>query len=176
MTVFTATRAGAGKQSASAGWAQDVKRAWGTIEYGATAAPTIGDTFVMCKLPKGAMIVGGYLQGDKLDSFGAGSALLSVNIGLDKAIVTATGTTVTSASTSNALAANWSLGSDAAVLHGYKQDLGVRNAPLGGLLLTDGPLLLSDEGNAYITINASALAVTTGTLTLMVDYYMAQHA
>ena len=176
MTIFTATRAGASKPSVASGWSLDIKRAWGTIEYGSTAAPTIADTFVMCKLPKGAMIVGGYLQGDKLDSFGAGSALLSVNIGLDKAITTATGTTVTASSTSNALAANWSLGSDAAGLHGYQPVAGVRNAPLGGLLLTDGPLLVSDEANAYITINASALAVTTGTLTLMVDYYMAQHA
>lgn len=176
MTIFTAARAGASKPSVAAGWSLDVKRAWGTIEYGATAAPAAADTFVMCKLPKGALIVGGYLQGDKLDSNGTGSSLLSINIGIDKAITTATGTAVTAASTSNCLASNWVLGSDAVAISGYQRADGVRNTPLGGLLLTDGPLLVSDEANAYITINASALAVTTGTLTLMVDYYMAQHA
>ena len=170
MTINTATRAGTNFVPVTLGWAQDLKRAWGTIEV--TSNPTIGDTFVMCKLPKGALIMGGALKGDKLDSTGSGSALMSVNIGLDKAVTCADGTTVTSASTSTALGSAWSLGPDAAAVTGYKPETGVRNVPLGGLILTNGPLLTSDDCNAYVIVNASALAFTTGTLTLEVDYYM----
>ena len=63
------------------------------------------------------------------------------------------------------------LGSDALTLPGA-----VRNAPLGGLLATQGPLLVSDDANAYITITASAFRYVTTALTLRVDYYMDRHA
>lgn len=171
MTVNTATRAGQNKPSISGGLALDVKRAWGTIEVTANPAPL--DTFVMCKLPKGAVITGGWLLGDKLDSTGSGSACLTINIGVDKAVTAADGTAVTSASTSNALASSWALGPDAAAVTGYKPDT-ARNLPLGSLLLTNGPLLLSDECNAIVTVITSANGLTTGTLTLYVDYYQSQ--
>ena len=180
MTAYVATRAGIRKTSTAAGWASDAARAWGSFEYGATAAIAATDTIVMCKLPKGAAITGGYLQGDQIDSQSTGSFGLSINIGLDKAVVflagANSGVTVTSASTSNALASQWSLGPDAAVSSTYKPDNAVRNVPLGSLLLTDGPLLTTDETNVYITVRASATGITTGTLTLLVDYYQHQHA
>lgn len=171
-TIFTATRAAGRRPSESHGWAADIKRAWGTIEV--STAPINGDTFYMCKLPKGAMIIGGYLQGDKLDSSGSGSACLTVNIGVDAAITTATGTSVTTASTSNALASAWALGPDAAAVTGYKPDSSVRNLPLGSLLLTDGPLLVGDECNVIVKATNTACGFTTGTLTLLVDYYISQ--
>lgn len=176
MTAYTATRAGTTKPSAAAGWAQDLKRAWGTYEYGSAVTVVAADTIIMCKLPKGAMIVGGYLQGDQIDSQSVGSFGLSINIGLDKAVVLPSGTTVTSASTSNALASQWSLGPDAAVSSTYKPDNAVRNVPLGSLLLTEGPLLTTDETNVYITVRASATGLTTGSLNLLVDYYQSIHA
>ncbi len=177
MATLFSSRGGSTRPSAAAGWASDLKRAWGSYEWGAVTSPTIADTIVMCKLPKGAVIVGGYLQGDKIDSAVAGSNLLSINIGLDKAVVLQSGTTVTAASTSNALAAAWALGGgDTAAVTGYKPDTEVRNLPLGGLLLTEGPLLCTDETNAVVVVRASTLALTTGTLTLMVDYYMGQHS
>jgi len=171
MATRYATRAGVNKQSAAVGWAQDTKRAWGTYEYGADAVQAVGDTIVMCKLPKGAMIVGGLLTGDKIDSNLAGSALLSINIGIDKAVITPAGTTVTAASTSVALANAWSLGPDAATIVGVNGETG-RRMQLGGLLISEGPLLTTDECNAYIVTNATALNLTTGTLNLLVDYYM----
>lgn len=171
MAINTALRAGLTKPSVAGGLALDLKRAWGTIEV--TSNPTIGDTFVMCKLPKGAVITGGYLLGDKLDSVGSGSACLTINIGVDKAVTAADGTAVTASSTSNALASAWALGPDTAAVTGYKPDSGVRNMPLGSLLLTNGPLLTSDECNAVVTVLSSANGLTTGTLTLYVDYYQA---
>lgn len=173
MTVNTATRAGANKPSAASGWAQNHQTAWGTIEVSSNPAPT--DTFVMCKLPKGAMIIGGRLMGDKLDSTGSGSGCLTINIGVDKAVTMPNGTSVTTASTSNALGASWALGPDAAAVTGYKPETG-RNQPLGGLLLSDGPLLCSDECNVVVTVITSANGLTTGTMTLEVEYYMSQHA
>lgn len=171
MTVNTAVRAGANKPSISGGLAGDLKWAWGTIEVTANPAPL--DTFVMCKLPKGAMIVGGELLGDKLDSTGSGSACLTINIGVDKAVTAADGTAVTSASTSNALGASWALGPDAAAVTGYKPETG-RKQPLGGLLMSNSYLLTSDECNAVVTVITSANGLTTGTLTLAVAYYQSQ--
>lgn len=171
MAVNTAIRAGQNKPSISGGLALDTKRAWGTIEVVTNPAPL--DTFVMCKLPKGAVITGGWLLGDKLDSTGSGSGCLTINIGVDKAVTAADGTAVTSASTSNALASAWALGPDAAAVTGYKPDVG-RNLPLGSLLFTNGPLLTSDECNVIVTVITSANGLTTGTLTLYVDYYQAQ--
>jgi hypothetical protein len=174
MAVNVATRGANTRQSAAVGLSQSKYTAWGTIEV--TSNPAPADTFVMCKLPKGAMIVGGRLMGDKLDSTGSGSACLTINIGVDKAItLLGTGTAVTSSSTSNALGASWALGPDAAAVTGYKPETG-RNQPLGGLLITDGPFVTSDECNAYIIVGTSAAGITTGTLTLFVDYYMSTHA
>jgi len=173
MATNTATRAGTTKSPAASGWAQSQYRAWGTIEVSTNPAPA--DTFVMCKLPKGAMIVGGWLKGDKLDSTGSGTACLTINIGVNKAVTTPTGTSVSASSTSNALGASWALGPDAAAVTGYKPETG-RNQPLGGLLLSDGPLLVSDDCEAVVTVITSAQGLTTGTLTLFVDYYMAQHS
>ena len=173
MTTYTATRAGATKPSLTVGNANQLIRAWGTFEYGASAAIAATDTIIMVKLPKGALIVGGALQGDQIDSQSTGSFGLSINIGLDKAVVLPSGTTVTSASTSNALASSWSLGPDAAASSTYKPDNAVRNIPLGSLLLTEGPLLTTDECNAYITVRASATGITTGTVNLLIDYYSA---
>lgn len=176
MANWTASRAGATRQTAAAGWAQDLKRQWGAYEFGATEHPTISDTITMVKLPKGALIMGGALKGDKIDSFDTGSALLSISIGLDKGVKLLDGTSVSSNSTTNAFASSWALGTDAGAITGYKPQTGVRNVPLGGLLYTDGPLLVTEEGtNVIVTVRASALALTTGTLLMEIDYYMGQH-
>lgn len=171
MTTYVASRAAPSRQAVSTGWANDLKSAWGTIEYGATGVPAATDTIIMCKLPKGAVIIGGRLTGDALEETSVGSGLLSINIGLDKAITTATGTSVTSASTSNALASNWVLGSDVLALQGGISTGNKRNIALGSLLYSDGPLTTTDETNVYITIGASTFRLTTGTLNLYVDYY-----
>lgn len=169
MTVFVATRAGSTKPAVAIGNAQDVKTAWGTIEI--TTNPLLADQYVMCKIPKGAYIIGGRVTGDPLDSSGSGSALLSMNIGVDKAVTTATGTAVAATSTSTAMGSAFLFGPDAVAVAGYKQT-GSRNYPLGALLYSDGPLLTSDDCNAYLTVAASGLAFTTGTLNLFVDYYL----
>lgn len=171
MAVYVASRASPNRPSVAVGSAQDMKVAWGTIEWGAAGIPAAADTIIMAKLPKGAVIIGGRVTGDAIEDTSVGSGLLSINIGLDKAVVTATGTTVTSASTSNALASNWVLGSDVLALQSGISLGSKRNIPLGSLLFSDGPLTVSDEANVYITVGASTFRCTTGTLNLYVDYY-----
>src|SRR5262245_15857641 len=177
MATFVATRAGVTRPTVNVGWANDSKTQWGAIAI--TAKPSQNDVFQMLRLPKGALVYGGRLRGDKIDSSASGSASLQVNIGFDKAVViqggTNAGVTVTASSTSNALASTWSLGPDAAAVTGYKPDADVRNLPLGSLLLTDGPLLTTDETVVSVTIVTSCLALTTGDMILEVDYYMSQH-
>lgn len=174
MAQLRTTRAGVNFPSRSAGWAGAVHTAWGYYEH--TVSPAAADTVVFCKLPKGALVIGGRVKGDKLDSAGSGSSLASINIGLDAAVTTPAGTSVSSASTSNCLLASLNLGPDTAAVTGYKPESGVRNVPLGGLLLTDGPLLTSAECHAYVTWTASSLAFTTGTMILEVDYIVSQHS
>lgn len=171
MATVIATRAN--RTAAAAGWAQDTKQAWGSVEITSIAAT--GEIYQLVRLPKGAVVTGGYLYGDKLDSFATGSSLCSVNLGISTAITLADGTVETTASTSTALGANFALGSDAAS-QVWKPEQGVRQVPLGGVLLSHGPFLMNDEGFAQVTITSSILALTSGTLGMRVDYYMGQHS
>jgi hypothetical protein len=174
MAQLRAAKAGTTVAAQGSGWAGVTQRAWGLYEH--AVSPAAADTVVMCKLPKGALIVGGAVKGDKLDSSGSGSSLASINIGLDAAVTTPDGTSVSTASTSNCLLAALNLGPDAAAVTGYKPEAGVRNVPLGGLLLTHGPLRTSAECHAYVTWTASALAFATGTMLLEIDYIVDQHS
>lgn len=174
MATLRATAAGIRKPTKASGWAGEKQVAWGYYDH--SVSPAAADTVIFCKLPKGAIIVGGCLKGDKLDSTGSGSALASINIGLDAAVVTPDGTTVTSASTSNALLTAHSLGPDAAAVVGYKPQADIRNVPFASLLCTHGPLKTTVEPtHVYVTWTASSLAFTTGTMIVEVEYYMDQH-
>lgn len=165
------------RPAAAGGLASDLKTAVGTFEYGATSSPAAGDTIIMCKVPRGALIIGGALTGDAIEESSAGSGLLSINIGIDKAIITQGGTTYGTTSTSNALASSWNLGSDTLnlLVNGIPTG-GKRNIPLGSLLYSEGPLYVTDEANVYITVTSSTFRTTTGTLVLRVDYLQQQHA
>lgn len=171
MATIVTTQAGRGRQPASSGWAGSKQTAIGISEVSAVAV--LGDKIELCKLPKGAVVTGGWLKGDKLDSTGSGSALASINIGVDCAVKSvADRTSVSTASTSIALLSNWSVGPDAAAVATF-QPVGVRNIPLGGLLALLGPLEMQDDCKVYLTWGSSILALTTGTLWIEVDYFMA---
>lgn len=158
MTTYTATRGAATFPVAGGvGSAQSLKVAYGTIEISANPAP--GDIFEMCRVPKGAVIVGGRVTGDKLDSIGSGSALLDIDIGLNVA-----GTRDTDA------LGNFGVWNGAAVA-GVKPEAG-HNFPLGGLLISDGPQTVDAEAIVEATVIASALAFATGTLSVQVHYYV----
>lgn len=173
MTTYTATRAGTLKPIAASGWAQQKQTAYGTIEV--TTIPAATDIITMCKLPKGAVVIGGRLWGDKLAS-GATSASesMQIAIGIDAAATLADGTAAGAASMVNSLfTTNILSGIAVSVL---KVETGY-NMPLGGLLITSGPFRCEGDANVNIVIQASAGAGSfiSGTLSLAVDYVMGQH-
>jgi hypothetical protein len=158
MTTTVATRGAANFPVAGGvGNAQSIKIAHGTVEIATNPAPA--DIFQMCRIPKGAVIVGGRLYGDKLDSIGSGSALLDLDVGLNIA-----GTRDTDQ------LGNFGVLNGAAVT-GYKPEAG-HNLPLGGLLTSEGPQTMTAEAIVEVAVVASALAFATGTLSINVEYYV----
>lgn len=157
MATLTATRAASTFPVAGGvGNAQSIKVAHGTYEL--TSNPAAATIIEMCRVPKGAVIVGGRVTGDKLDSSGSGSALLDIDIGLNDA-----GTRDTDA------LGNFGVLNPAAVA-GVKPEVG-HNFPLGGLLMSSGPITTTGEAVVEATVVASALAFATGTLNVFVEYY-----
>ena len=169
MAITFATAASSTRPAVGAGEARTLHSAWGTVSLSTAFAPA--DTLVMCKLPKGAIIVGGALLGEKWDSAGAGTACMTLNIGVDQPVITPQGTTVTTASTSDCLAASWAIGSEIAAIPGVHPEASGRNIPLGGLLVAKGPLYVTEECNVIIKSITSAATTFTAVVTLTVAYY-----
>jgi hypothetical protein len=156
MTTYTATRAAATfpvtkPAAGSAGVA------WGVIEV--TANPAQNDVFQMCRVPKGAVITGGWIRSDDLDTNGTETLDLDVGYaanGVDSADPDAFGNLGV-------------MGTD--TVAGIKPEAGY-NYPFGGVLATDGPLTLNAETIITVTCNAAAATFAAGTLSVVVQYYV----
>lgn len=173
MTTYTATAAQPTRPANSSGWAGEKQTATGAITLSTLLAAT--DVIKMCKIPRGAIVTGGRLRGSRLASGAtAASQSMVLNFGVDVSVTTFTGTNVTTASTSTALGA--SLIPNAAAVTDVK-DSGY-NWALGGLLVSDGPFRMQDDGTVKITVVASAGAgsFVSGTVYLDIEYYMGTHA
>ena len=83
MTDYVATGAESNVAPRGTGGANDAQVIYST--YTNTGTPTLlaNDRILLARLPKGAVIVGGRVKGQNLDSTGSGSALLDVDIGVD---------------------------------------------------------------------------------------------
>ena len=167
MTTYTATRAAATFPVYQPDGSGDRSTAWGAIQLSTLLAAT--DVIKLCRLPRGAVVLGGRIKGSKLASGAtAASQSMVLNIGVDASITTGLGTNVTKLSTSTALASSI-IPNGAAVTD-------VKNAgydwPLGGLLVSDGPFTLQDDATVYVTVVASAGAgsFVSAVLALEVDY------
>lgn len=66
MTTFTSARAAAGIQPYKAHGDGFLQAAYGTYEI--TINPVIGDLYKMCKLPAGAVVIGGFFYMDDIDT------------------------------------------------------------------------------------------------------------
>lgn len=173
MTTYVAAAADPKRPASAAGESRSKKVAFGTIEI--TTAVAAADIITMCRLPKGAVVVGGRILGDKLASGAtAASESLTIAIGIDQAAVTGDGTSVGAASMVNSLLGTQILSGIA--VSTTKPETGY-NMPLGGLLITNGGFTVGAEANVNIVIQASAGggSFSSGTLSLEVDYYMGQH-
>lgn len=140
-------------------------------------AVAVNDTFYFGKLPKGAVITGGRVFSGRLASgTSAGSCSFSFCLGVDQIVANASGTTYSVASVTSALGNfgpidfNVATSNTPAATNKFESGF---DAPLGGLLLTQGPLSVTAEANVFATLTVSA---GTGSgisayLNLEVDYY-----
>ncbi len=173
MATNYSAQAAPNRSAKAVGFAQDAKLAWGSYEL-TDSLPLVANSIIyMCKIPKGAYITGGRVTGDPIDSSGTSSALATIHVGVDKSVTGIDGTVYGAGSATALLLSSLALGPDAVAVVGYKQT-NTRNFPLGNVLITNGPLLTSDDCQVYVTWQTSTLALTTGTLNLFVEYYSVQ--
>lgn len=170
MAINYSVQASPTRQAKGVGWSQERKVAHGTIEITDSGMMAANSIIYMVKYPKGAMITGGRVYGDPIDSSGTSSALACIHVGLSTGFTAADGTVYGATTATACLVSSLPLGPDAVAVVGYKAT-NTRNFPFGGLVITNGPLLAADDGFAYVTFTASALALTSGTLAIELDYY-----
>lgn len=156
MTTFTATRSKAGFPIAGSGPAMDLKIATGTIEIAIN--PVAADIYEFCKVPANAVVVMGWLYGDDLDT---GAETLNMDVGW-----AANGT---EAADPDGLGNLGVLTGDLSL--DIKPEVSVWY-PLGGVLRTLGPQKFSAETQLQAVANVTAATGGTGTLTLVVLYFI----
>lgn len=150
-----ADRALAGFPVAGMGGGGNLKVAWGTYNIGAAVANT--DVIQMCRTPKGATIIGGWVIGEDIDTgtetldFDAGYAAN----GVDNADTDAWG--------------NFGVVTGDVSVH-LQTGVASIYLPFAGVLVTGGPKTLSAETVHQVLFNAAANAGGTGRLTMVVLY------
>lgn len=155
MATFTAARAAASFPVYKPLGAGNLGVAYGVIEV--TANPVASDVYEMCRIPKGAVVVGGHIYSDDLDT--NASETLDLDVGW--------------AANGVELADPDGFGNFGPMLTdtvaGVKPEGGY-NFAFAGKLNTDGPQTFSAE--TTITVNAVATAATfaAGTLSVVVYY------
>lgn len=138
------------------GDAADLKVAWGSYTFAVN--PTAADIVRICKIPKNSRILGGYLQGVDLDT---GTEALDMDVGW-----LANGT---EAADPDGLGNFGTI--TGAVITSLRPEVGIYY-PLGGLLLTTGPMKFTEETVITVTVNTPANATGTGIITVVVFYVM----
>lgn len=154
MATFTATRAAA-TYPVYGGNHGNLRAAYGTIEIAAN--PADGDIYEMCRVPAGAVVLGGWLMAEDLDT--NATETLDIDIGW-----AANGSDVADPDGFGNLGV---LAGDAVA--GYLPEGGFRY-PLAGVLLTAGPKTFVNETVIQLEANAAAATAGTGTVTLVVLY------
>lgn len=157
MATYTASQAATGAAVPGHGMGGNLKVACGSMEIGTAVA--VNDVLQFCKVPAGAVVIGGWLMGDDIDT--NATETLDIDIGW---------------------AAN---GEEAADPDGFGNfgvitgDAVAEFKPevsifmwLGGVLRTTAPQLFTAETTIQGDVNAVAATGGTGTLTLVVLYFI----
>lgn len=156
MTTFTAARAASTfPVTSNRGGVLNV--AWGTIEVAAN--PVAADIYEMCRIPAGAVVVGGRILSDDLDTNATETLDLDVGWlanGVESADPDGLGNL--GVFTTDTVA-------------GVKPESGY-NFALGGLLITDGPKSFTNETVIAVTCVATAATFAAGTLSVVVYFYV----
>jgi len=130
--------------------------ALGTYEIAANVED--GDIFVMCRIPAGAVVYGGTLIAEDLDT---GIETLDMDVGW-----AANGS---EAADPDGLGNFGVITGD--VVAGIKPEESIY-LPLGGTLRSLGPRLFTETTTIQVEVNAAAATGGTGTMTLIVNYIM----
>lgn len=141
----------------AAGQAGDLKRAWGTYLIGSAVANA--DLINMCRTPKGAVIVGGHIIAEDIDT---GSASLDFDAGYAANGVDAADTDAWG---------NFGVVAGTVTVH-VQTGITSIYLPFAGVLITGGPKVLGAETVHGILFNAAANAGGTGRISMHVDYLM----
>jgi hypothetical protein len=129
--------------------------AYGQLEV--TLNPSASDVFELCRIPKGAVVVGGWIRSDDLDTNATETLDLDVGWaanGIDAADPDGFGNLGV-------------MGAD--TVAGIKPEAGY-NFPFGGVLITDGPKAFAAETVVTVTVVAAAATFAPGTLSVVVNY------
>lgn len=155
MATFTATRAASGFPVFQPGGSGAMGVAYGTIEV--SANPTAADVYQMCKIPAGAVVVGGRIYSDDLDTNATETLDLDVGWAANGA----------EAADSDGFGNLGVMGTD--TVAGVKPEGGY-NFAFGGKLVTDGPQTFTKETTVTVTCVATAATFAAGTLSVVVYY------
>ena len=155
MTTFTATRAASTFPAFQASGSGVLCAAYGTIEV--SANPVANDVYEMCRIPAGAVIVGGRIYSDDLDT--NATETLDLDVGW-----LANGV---EAADPDGLGNLGVIGTD--TVAGVKPESGY-NFSLGGKLITDGPQSFTAETVIAVTCVATAATFAAGTLSVVIEY------
>ncbi len=118
-------------------------------EYDLTAEPAAASDLAVCKIPAGAVILGGWLRGGDIDT---GSETNDINVGI---------------SGNDDMLGNFGVLNGAAVTN-YLPEGGFL-VPLHGELVT-GPITVANETTILVTFVDDAATFAAGTITVVVFY------
>lgn len=156
MATFTSTQVASGRAHKPLIGDPGVITAYGMVNI--EANPADGDIYQMVRVPKGATVVGGYLQAVDLDT---GTEALDMDIGW-----AANGTDAADPDGFGNLGV---LTGDA--ITGIKPEAGLFY-PLGGVLFSAGPKTFAEETIVQVEANVAANADGTGKMWIVIHYVL----
>lgn len=160
MATLTADRA-ASTFPVNSGTYGNVRVAYGT--YSVTANPSAADILQMCKVPAGAVVLGGKLYGADLDT--NGTETLDMDVGWP-----ANGGSGTYDAADSDGLGNFGVFTGDAFATGNVSNVTGINYDLNGLLATGVLPTFTRETTIQILFNAGAATLTAGSLSLVVYY------
>jgi hypothetical protein len=175
MATFSGRLMAAGRQAVTGGLA--FKRQTVSTQVYVDTSGTANDVYYFGKLPKGAVICGGRLYSGRLASGACtGSCCVELVLGVDQILANASGSTFSVASLTSGLGhfgpIDYTTASGGVSGTTSKFEAGFTH-PLGGLLLTNGPLTVTtDQTNVFATLVVAAGSGSgiSGYLNLDLDY------
>jgi len=162
MATFTSTQAAAGIQSFKAHGEGLMQFAFG--ELAIAANPVAADLYELCKVPAGAVVVGGQLYASDMDT---GTETLDLDAGW-----AANGGSLTHDSLDADGLGNWGVWTGDAFAAGNVSNVVGISLPLAGILVTGVYPKFSRETTIQLTCVVTAATFAAGNVAIRVQYYV----